>query len=289
MIPNVGQARLLTELHEGHSGISRMKTLVRTVMWWPGIDHDIENIVNKCSDCQLVRPAPPAAPLQPLTWPAWAWSRLHLDFAGPFLNYMFLVMIDAHMKWLEAIPICGATSQLTIQQLQTIFTHFGLPDTVVTDNDTCFVSIEFEQFLSENGIHHWKTAPYHPASNSLAERAMQILKQRLKKIKNGSMEERLAKILFNYRITPQSTTGTSPAQLLFACNLKSCLDLLKPNNSGRVEYKQQMQKSVHDRHAKTRYFVEGDEVYSHNFRQHPLRLAGKIVKTTGPLSFEIEL
>ena len=103
------------------------------------------------------------------------------------------------------------------------------------------------------------------------------------------MEERLAKLLFNYRITPQSTTGTSPAQLLFGRNLKSRLDLLKPDISGRVEHKQQMQKSAHDRHAKTRYFAEGDEVYARNFRQYPPWLAGKIVKTTGPLSFEIEL
>lgn len=41
------------------------------------------------------------------------------------------------------------------------------------------------------------------------------------------MEEKLAKLLFYHRITPQSTTETSPAQLLFGCNLKSCLDLLK--------------------------------------------------------------
>ena len=202
---------------------------------------------------------------------------------------MFLVIIDAHTKWLEAIPLRGAISQLTIQQLRTIFSRFGLPDTVVTDNGTCFVSSEFEQFLSENGIHHWKTAPYHPASNGLVEKAVQILKQGLKKIKNGSMEERLAKLLFNYRITLQSTTGTSPAQLLFGHNLKSRLDLLKPDTSGRVEHKQQMQKSGHDRHAKTRYFAEGDEVYAHNFRQYPPWLAGKIVKTSGPLSFEIEL
>ena len=157
--------------------------------------------------------------LTAMAWPARPWSRLHLDFAGPFLNYMFLVIIDAHTKWLEAIPLSGATSRLTIQQLQTIFAHFGLPDTVVTDNGTCFVSSEFEQFISENSIHHWKIAPYHPASNGLAERAVQILKQGLKKIKNGSMEEILARLLFNYRITPQSTTGASPAQLLLGAIL----------------------------------------------------------------------
>ena len=52
------------------------------------------------------------------------------------------------------------------------------------------------------------------------------LKQGLKKIRNGSIEERLANLLFNYRITPQSTTGTSLAQLLFGHNLHSRLDLV---------------------------------------------------------------
>ena len=57
------------------------------------------------------------------------------------------------------------------------------------------------------------------------------------------MEERLAKLLFNqinYKITPQNTTGTSLAQLLFYCNLESHLDFLKPDISGRVDHKQQM-------------------------------------------------
>ena len=67
------------------------------------------------------------------------------------------------------------------------------------------------------------------------------------------------------------------------------MDLIKPDISGRVEHRQQMQKSTHYRHAKSRYFAEGDEVYARNFRHHPPWLAGKIVKITGPLSFEIEL
>ena len=128
---------------------------------------------------------------------------------------MFLVIIDAHSKWIEAIPLPGATYQWTIQQLRTTFAHFSILDTIVTDNGTCFVSSEFEQFLSQNGTQHQRSAPYHPVSNGMAERGVQILKQDLKKITNGPIEERLAKVLFNYRITPQSTTRTSPTQLLW--------------------------------------------------------------------------
>ena len=114
VVPKAGHAKLLSELHEGHPGISRMKALARTVMWGPGIDQDVENTVNQCRECQMIRPAPPTAPLQPWGWPAKPCSRLHLDYAGPFLNCMFLVIIDAHSKWIEAIPLPAATSQLTI-------------------------------------------------------------------------------------------------------------------------------------------------------------------------------
>jgi len=41
-----GRTQLLNELHNGHPGISWMKALVHTVMWWPAIDQDVENTVN---------------------------------------------------------------------------------------------------------------------------------------------------------------------------------------------------------------------------------------------------
>ena len=100
-----------------------MKSLLHNVKWWPGIDYDIESTINKYSKCQLVYPALPAAPLQPWVWPPWPWSHLHLVFNGPFLSYMFVVIIDAHAKWLEVIPLPGAISELTIQQLLTIFVY----------------------------------------------------------------------------------------------------------------------------------------------------------------------
>ena len=46
-------------------------------------------------------------------------------------------------------------------------------------------SSEFQEFLATNGIKHWKSAPYHPSSNGLAEKAGQIVKQGLKRMKNG--------------------------------------------------------------------------------------------------------
>ena len=74
------------------------------------------------------------------------------------------------------------------------------------------VSEEFEQFLHLNGIKHIMSAPYHCSSNGLAERAVHI---GIQKVTEGSV----ARILTDYRITPQSTSGVSPTQLILGCQL----------------------------------------------------------------------
>ena len=67
----------------------------------------------------------------------------------------------------------SATSKATVEKLHTVFAQFGLPNTVVTDNGTCFTSEEFTDFLQKNGVLHLTSAPYHPSTNRLAERAVQ--------------------------------------------------------------------------------------------------------------------
>ena len=113
-------------------------------------------------------------------------------------------MVDAHSKWIEAICTPNATSTAVIEELRTIFAQFGIPETVVTDNGTCFVSAEIEAFFKSNGIKHLTSAPYHPASNGLAERAVQTVKKGLRKITHGTMYTRLAQVFVTYRLTPQS-------------------------------------------------------------------------------------
>ena len=63
VIPPQGRECVLTELHSGHPGVSRMKSLAE--VWWPGIDKEVEQMVKRCSSCQQNQPSPPLAPMQP--------------------------------------------------------------------------------------------------------------------------------------------------------------------------------------------------------------------------------
>ena len=289
VVPKAARKVILYELHNGHWGMSRMKSLTRMFVWWPGLDSDIEQMVRKCEECQSVQSSPPLAPLHPWKWPTRPWSRLHLDFAGPLFGKMFLILIDSHSKWIEAFCTTNATASTVIEALRSTFARFGLPDTVVSDNGPCFISQEFRQYLQQNGIKQITAAPYHPATNGLAERAVQVIKRGLKKVKDGSIQTRISRILFTYCITPQSTTGVSPAELLMGRRPKSRLDLLKPNVSDRVEKKQYQHKQDHDRSAKSRVFSTGQQVYVKNNGAGSVWLRGTIIETTGPVSFRVKL
>ena len=61
-------------------------------------------------------------------------------------------------------------------------------------------------FVRQNGIQHIRASPYHPVTNGLAERAVQIIKKGIKRTEGGSLESRMYRFLARYRITPQGTT-----------------------------------------------------------------------------------
>jgi transposase InsO family protein len=100
-----------------------------------------------------------------------------VDYTGPFLNKMFLVVVDAYSKWLEGVIVPSATSLNIIQALRSMFATHGLPESLVSDNGTAFTSSEFREFLKQNEIQRVTSAPYNPSSNGLAERAVQPSKQ----------------------------------------------------------------------------------------------------------------
>ena len=122
-----------------------------------------------------------------------------------------------------------ATTSKTVKALRTVFARNGLPEQLVSDNGPQFTSEEL--FLKKNGVKRTTSALYHPATNRLAERFIQTFKQSLTSMKEepGSTQIKLSKYLMKYRNTPPSTTGETPATLFMGRNLRTRLDLIKPD------------------------------------------------------------
>lgn len=99
-------------------------------VWWPEMDHNLKSNVRSCVQCQTNRSMPPWAPLHPWEWLSHPWSRLHLDFACPFMGQILMIMVDAHSKWIEAHVINNIPAPTTIDKLRQVFAVHGFPDSL---------------------------------------------------------------------------------------------------------------------------------------------------------------
>ena len=143
----------------------------------------------------------------------------------------FLVAVDAYSKWPEVIELHHITTEVTINELRRLFSLYGIPRQLASDNGTQFTSTNFQTFVKANAIKHIRGAPYHPATNGQAERFIQTLKKVIKAGENSTLtvKHRVLNFLLTYRTTPHSTTGQTPAELFLKRSLRTRLDILHPD------------------------------------------------------------
>ncbi|UYV69217.1 K02A2.6-like, partial [Cordylochernes scorpioides] len=285
IIPERLRKDILNLLHDTHIGIVGTKALARGLCWWPKMDGDIERMISSCSVCLSCSHDPPKTDVYPWIWPSRPWSRLHIDHAGPFQGKLFLVVVDAYSKWIEAKIVSTTSTETTINCLKEIFATHGLPDVIVSDNGTSFTSELFRTFLKRNGVRHILCAPYHAASNGQVERAIQTLKNLLRKNSSGNWTTRLSRSLLSMRIAINSTTQKSPAQLLMNRNLKSLINKFHPEGVSEGRMRQE------DRFIRNwkphRVVNEGQAVIARGYHG-PRWLPGVVREKTGPVSIKVE-
>ena len=290
IIPGKFQQDILQELHVAHPGMVRMKEIARSYVWWPNMDHEIEQTVKQCTSCQQTKSKPAVAPLMPWMWPGSPWQRVHIDFAEKD-GKNYLVIIDAHSKWPEIILMNNdTTARATIKVLKDLFSKYGLPLQIVSDNGPQFRSEEFQNFLKRNGVKSVRVSPYQPSSNGAAERMVQSFKKSLSSSKDGGdVQQRLYAFLLSYRSTKHATTGCSPASLFLGRELRTRLALVRPNLQDAVINKQSDQKSYYDVHTKYREFFPGDTVVVMDPRKKETWWPGTIAERSAPKSYIIIL
>lgn len=204
MIPSNLRKPILRMLHVNHSGVVKMKQLARRIVYWPGVNNDIEEYVRNCDTCTKMSVVPkPSSTTEwiPTTRP---FSRLHADFFH-FEHKVFLLIADSHSKWLEVEWMRNGTdASRVIRKFTKMFSCFGLPDVVVTDGGPPFNSALFVSFLEKQGIKVFKSPPYNPSSNGQAERMVRLVKDVFKKfllepeVRNWNTEDQIDYFLINY-------------------------------------------------------------------------------------------
>lgn len=179
--------------------------------------------------------------------------RVNIDFFHKN-KYTFLILTDNKSKWVEVKLMSEGTNiKETIVKLKQIFSAFGLPVEIVSDNGPPFNSFEFNAFCQANGINPVKSPPYHPQSNGIAERSVQTIKKGLEKslflekgrdISKNTILNRLENFLFVHRNTPSTSTGVSPSESIFKFRPRTRFDLLKPALNKQKEIKSDIVRKV---------------------------------------------
>ena len=213
-IPEGLRDKYLHRCHEAHQGIEKCRRRARQLFWWPSVSSDIETYISTCETC-IKRGQVKHQPVEEQPLPAGPWQEIATDLFV-FDNDNYLVVIDYYSKWIEAVPLLNQTSTSVIRELKLVFSRYGIPSRVRSDNGPCFDSGAMRDFATEWGFSLDTSSPRYPQSNGLAERAVGIVKR----LWAGGGDKTSA--LLAYRTTPLRS-GYSPSQLLYARPIRSQL------------------------------------------------------------------
>ena len=253
-------------LHNGHSGITKIIQKARQLYFWPNMSKDLQNIVRRCRTCEKFSKRDTNEPLLCHKIPQLRFQKIACDILE-FGHKVFLVLVDYFSHWIELRPLQSKSSLSIIDAMQEVFSRFGYPQEIIADNNP-FSSFECRNYYRSKEISIITSTPHYPKSNGMAEKAVGICKNLLRK----SYEEKndVREYLMHYNNTPIPGLHCSPSQILNSRIMRTELpvssETLKPfiqkNIPELLKIKQSYTKVQHDRHRlkKESKYEAGDSI-----------------------------
>uniref|UniRef100_A0A0N5C173 RNA-directed DNA polymerase n=1 Tax=Strongyloides papillosus TaxID=174720 RepID=A0A0N5C173_STREA len=258
VIPDSLREEVLKLLHHGHFGSSKIKMLARSYVFWPGYSNDIEVMTRACKVCQEYGDTKTNEDLHAWEKAPSPWYRIHIDFAGPFLGSMWLLVVCAMSKFPHVFRLNKTESSDVIRCLKELFALHGNPVQLVSDNGRNFVSSQMSAFLLSQKISHIRTPAFHPMSNGECERFVRTFKRSMNKlIESHSVEDAVVIFLQQFRITPNKFNKISPCEAMFKRRIRTRLNCLVEEPFD----------SIVNKRFETSY-KEGEEVYTRDYKNN---------------------
>ncbi|XP_063592470.1 uncharacterized protein K02A2.6-like [Penaeus indicus] len=255
IIPMSMQKLVLDRIHEGHQGIAKCQLRAKDCVYWTSINRDIEDIVQQCSICQETSRSQTKETLIPHELPTRPWQYIGTDLFH-YRENDYLIIADYYSKFpvIRKMPM-HVTSTAVIKGLKNLFSEYGVPEKVYSDNGRQNSSEEFATFASNWEFEHITSSPHYPQSNGFIERIIQTVKNTIDKAKRNNKDPDMA--LLTLRTTPLDSKLPSPAELLNGRKMRSNLSLHLPTREGQKQdvyenfkKKQDTHKQYYDRGAK---------------------------------------
>ena len=295
IIPHTLRTNILHQLHHAHLGIDKTKMRARMIVYWPKMNADIERFVQNCEICSKFAANNQKEPLRSSQIPSIPWQHLGIDLFE-WNRACYLIISDYYSRFFEVEKLPSQTSSTIIEKMKTIFSRFGIPQLISSDNGPQLFSQEFKDFAQSWGISLKTSSPIYPRSNGLVEKSVQICKKILTKAKEAGTDPHIA--LLEYRNSPVDSYA-SPAQLLMSRQLRSILpstyQQLKPRIVPTKDFmqhrlvEQNRQKSYYDKSAKQLPELQtGEKVFIQKMANSSWTKAKIISRHENPRSYVVE-
>ena len=237
-IPEELQRSVLELVHEGHLGMTKMKQHIRNFAYWPNYSSDIESYVKCCTACVSFQTKSDKLTFSEVANESTApWQTISVDLTGPsdlLQGKTLLTVIDHFSRFPEVVILSDTSSKSIIGALTSLFARYGLPEKLLSDNGSNFVSAEFESFLASTRTQHFRTSNFHPQTNGVVERFHGSLKLRLRKLMTFdklSLPLAIDKVLYDLRSSPHEVTGATPFARMFGRSMRTKLSQITVHDS----------------------------------------------------------
>jgi len=254
----------IKELHEnplgGHHGLTRTFNKMYEEHNWKGMRKQIKQFIKKCPNCQKNKTATrtPKEPMVITSTATRAFEKIFLDVVGPLPrshsgNAFILTLQDDLTKFAWASPMENHEANTVAQHFVTKFVCLhGIPQSLVTDCGTEFLSNVFKEVCKLLKIRQTSTTPYHPQSNGSLERSHRSLAEYLRNFIGKDQlnwDTRIPYAMFCHNSTVHSATKFQPYHLVYGNSVKiptSFTNEPEPQynyNDYQFEVKRQMQEA----------------------------------------------
>jgi len=243
VVPERYRSQLLRIAHDlpfsGHLGARKTEQRLKALFYWPKMQTMIRQYVRSCKQCQMVAPkrGSDRAPLQPLEiMHTHAFDDVTVDVMGGQLpisskgnKYVMLIVCNVS-KWVHGIPLRNLRAETIADKLIEFFCIYGIPRVIRGDNFSSFRSQLLTKIRQRLGIDARYSAPFHYQSHGAIERVNLTVENMLRKYIHQNprrWDDLLPFLLFALREVPHSSTGYSPAELVFGRRLRGLLNVAR--------------------------------------------------------------
>ena len=206
----------------GHFGIKKCLSYARSVSWWETQRNDIKTYLKTCHNCQLrkTRLDPRHNAALDLLDVQQPFQLIGIDFTGPFPisskgNRYLLVIIDFFSRFCQLVPVPDQTTKSASAALLDFVFRFGVPQRILSDKGSAFVSNVFTILSNSLGIEKTTTTSYHPQCNGRTERLNRVVHDSIDPSSSLDFEQQCASIQFAINTSVHRAHGVTPYEIIF--------------------------------------------------------------------------